>query len=175
MKRNLLSIITLALVIVNIALTVFLLFTVIPANKKTTALVTDIASVMNLELYGADGSTTGGPAVNVADTVTYDIADQMTISLRHGSDEKDHYAICSVTLAMDSKHDDYANYGSDEQLKTMESMIKNAIIDSVGSLSYDEAQVMSSAEISQMVLEKVQEIYGSDFIYKIVFRDIMFQ
>lgn len=175
MKRNLLAIITLALVIINIALTVFLLVTVIPANKKTTALVTDIASVMNLELYGADGSTTGGPAVNVADTVTYDIEDQMTISLKRGSDEKDHYAICSVSLAMDSTHEDYATYGSAEQLKTMESMIKNAIIDSVGSLTYEEAQVMSSTEISLMVLEKVQELYGSDFIYKVVFRDIMFQ
>ena len=175
MRKSLLSIITLALVVINIALTIFMLFTVVPANKKTTALVTDIASAMNLELYGADGQTAENELVSVADTVTYDIADKMTISLKKGEDEKDHYAICSVSLAMNSKHEDFSAYGSAENLATMESMIKNAIIDAIGSLTIDEAQVMGTAEIQQRVLEKVQEVYGSEFIYKIVFRDIMFQ
>lgn len=175
MKKNLLSIITLALVVINIALTVFMLFTVVPANKRVTSLVTDIASAMNLELYGADGASAEAATVSVADTVTYDIADQMTISLKRGDDEKDHYALCSVSLCMDSKHDDYGKYGSAEQLGTMESMIKNAIIDAVGSLTYEETQVMGTSQIQELVLEKIQELYGSDFVYKVVFRDIMFQ
>lgn len=175
MKKNLLSIITLALVIINIALTVFMLFNVVPANKRVTSLVTDIASAMNLELNGADGTTAENAVVPVADTVTYDIEDKMTISLKRGSDDKDHYALCSVSLCMNSKHEDYATYGTAEQLKTMESMIKNAIIDAVGSLSYEETQVMGTSQIQDLVLEKIQELYGSEFIYKVVFRDIMFQ
>lgn len=174
MKKNLLSIITLALVVVNIVMTAVMMFTIIPANKKTITLVGDIASVMNLEL--TDPVLAGAAAeqvVSVEDTVTYDIADQMTIGLRKGEDGSDHYAVVSVSLCMDSKSEDYKTYGADVANK--ESMIKNEINDAIGSLTYDEAQAMTTSEIQQAVLEKVQQMYGSTFIYKVVFRDIMFQ
>jgi len=173
MRKNLLSIITLALVVVNIVMTAFMMFTIIPANKKTIALVGDVAAVMNLEL--TDPVLAGAAAeqvVSVEDTETYDIADQMTISLRKGEDGKDHYAIVSVSLCMNTKADGYKTYGSD--VSTKESMIKNEINDAIGSLTYDEAQAMTAAEIQELVLKKVQAMYSSDFIYKIVFRDIMF-
>ena len=173
MKKNLFSIITLALVVVNIVMTAVMMFTIIPANKKTITLVGDIASVMNLEL--SDPVLAGAAAeqtVSVEDTVTYDIADQMTISLRKGEDGKDHYAIVSVSLCMDSKNADYKTYGAD--IGNKESMIKNEINDAIGSLTYDEAQAMTTAEIQEAVLTKVQAMYGSNFIYKVVFRDIMF-
>ena len=50
MKRNLLSIIILALLVVNIVMTAVMMFTIVPANKKTISLVGDIASAMKLEL-----------------------------------------------------------------------------------------------------------------------------
>lgn len=173
MKKNLLSIIILALVIVNIVMNAIMMFTIIPANKKAITLVTDVAAVMNLEL--TDPVLAGAAAeqvVNVEDTETYDIPDQMTISLRKGEDGKDHYAILSVSLCMNTKSDGYKTYGAD--IATKESMIRNEINDAIGSLTYDEAQAMSASEIQDIVLKKVQAMYGSDFIYKVVFRDIMF-
>ncbi len=172
MRKNLLSIIILALLVVNIVMTAFMMITVIPANKKTIALVGDVAAAMNLEL--SDPSIMASSTVNVSveDTVTYDIADQMTISLRRGDDGKDHYAIVSVSLCMDSKHADYGTYGSD--LASKESMIKNEINDAIGQLTYDECLAMTTSEIQNLVLKKIQTMYSSDFVYKIVFRDIMF-
>lgn len=173
MKRNLLSVIILALTVVNIAMTAFMMFTVIPANKKTIALVGDVASAMQLELSDPNLVAGAEQAVSVEDTVTYDIVDQMTISLRRGEDGKDHYAILSVSLCMNSKSDDYKTYGAD--IASKESMIKNEVNEAIGSLTYDECQAMTTAEIQSAVLQKVQTMYGSDFIYKIVFRDIIFQ
>lgn len=42
MKKNILSIVILALVIVNLVLTGIMMFSIVPASKKTNALVTQI-------------------------------------------------------------------------------------------------------------------------------------
>jgi len=174
MRKNLLSVIILALVVVNIVMTAFMMFTVIPANKKTMTLVGNVASAMQLELTDPNlAGTVEEQAVSVEDTQTYDIEDQMTISLRRGDEDKDHYAVVSVSLCMNTKSEDFKLYGEDVANK--ESMIKNEINDAIGSLTYEESQAMTTAEIQDLVLENVQKMYGSDFIYKVVFRDIMFQ
>ena len=52
MKKNLLSVVILALLVVNLILTGIMMFSCVSANKKTAALVNDIASVLDLELTG---------------------------------------------------------------------------------------------------------------------------
>ena len=51
MKKNLLTIIILALLVVNVVLTGIMMFSVTGAMNKTSALVTDISTALNLELY----------------------------------------------------------------------------------------------------------------------------
>ena len=60
MKKNLLSILILALLIVNIALTAVMMVSVIGTNSKTGELVSSIAAVMNLEYYDPDGEASNG-------------------------------------------------------------------------------------------------------------------
>jgi flagellar FliL protein len=50
MKKNLLTILILALMIVNVALSVITMISVTGTNKKTAALVDTIATVLNLEI-----------------------------------------------------------------------------------------------------------------------------
>ena len=45
MKRNLLSVLILALLVVNIVLTAVLMFSVVGTNNKVAALVTDIGTI----------------------------------------------------------------------------------------------------------------------------------
>ena len=56
MKKNLLSVIILALLIVNLALTGIMMFSTVTANKKTVALVNQIASILNLEVKAPEGA-----------------------------------------------------------------------------------------------------------------------
>ena len=172
MRKNLLSVIIIALLVVNIVMTAFMMFTVIPANKKTVALVGDVAAAMNLELSDPSIMTASTVGVAIEDTITYDIADEMTILLRRGEDGKDHYAIVSVTLYMDGKSDDYKKYGEDVANK--ESMIKDEINKAMGSLTIEECQAMTTDEIQDIVLKRIQTMYGSAFIYKVGFRSVMF-
>ena len=78
MKKNLISILILALLIVNIVLTAIMMFSVTSTNSKTAALVTDIASAISLDI---EGMRSGASAVPLENTVTYTIAD-MTILLK---------------------------------------------------------------------------------------------
>ena len=172
MRKNLLSVIIIALLVVNIVMTAFMMFTVIPANKKTVALVGDVAAAMNLEL--SDPSIMAGATVGVSveDTVTYDIADQMTISLRRGDDGKDHYAMCSVSFSINTQHEDYKTY--QPMLAAKESKIKSEIIEVVGQYTKEEAQANVHG-IEEAILAKVQAMFDSTFVYEAYFRDIKFQ
>ena len=80
MKKGLISIITLALLLVNIILTAIMMFNVTSTNKKVADLVGNIATVMNLELTPPGG---GEEKVEIspADTEIYSIADSMTLAL----------------------------------------------------------------------------------------------
>ena len=57
MKKNLMSVVILALLVVNLILTGIMMFSCVSANKKTAALVNDIASVLDLELTGGGSNT----------------------------------------------------------------------------------------------------------------------
>lgn len=172
MKKNMMSIIILALLVVNIALTAVMMFSVVPAANRTNKIVKDVAAVMNLEL----SSTMGGSdaEVPIEDTLTYEIADKMTIPLRKGADEKDHCAVVSISLAMNTKNEDYEKFGSQESMLERESLIKNEINEVVGSYTLEEAQTNTQA-VQTAILDRIQNLFGSKFIYKVVFRDVIFQ
>ena len=98
MKKNLMSVLILALLIVNIVLTVITMVSVTSTNKKTASVVNSIATVLNLEL-NTSGDDTAEKEVSIDDTAVYNIEDSMTIPLRKGEDGKEHYALVSVSLA----------------------------------------------------------------------------
>lgn len=173
MKKNLISIVILALLVVNLVLTAIMMFGVLSTNKKTAALVGKIASAISLDL---GESAEGGEAVkqvSIEDTVTYTIAD-MTIPLKKSApagdgeaedkDNKDHYALISVTICMDSKSKDYKTYG--EEIATREDLIKGQINEAVSQYTIEEIQA-DSRLIKDEILKKIQALFNSDFIFDI--------
>ena len=170
MKKNLISVIILALLIVNIALTAVMLFSVTSTNKATAELVMRISGAMDMELSSADG-TAFKPTVPIENVASYDIADTMTIRLKQGDDGVEHYIMIAVTFSMDKEHEDYKTYG--ETLTDKESLIKSEIISVVGQYTMVEAQA-DEAGLKQAILERIQTMFGSDFIYKVDFRDVKY-
>lgn len=170
MKKNLMSVIILALLIVNIALTAVMLFSVTSTNKATADLIARISGAMDMELSSADGSTFK-PAVPIENIASYDIADTMTIRLKQDEDGGEHYIMVAVTLSMDTEHEDYKTYG--ETLGDRESLIKSEIISVVGGYTMDEAQADEEA-LKQAILERIQNMFGSDFVFKVDFRDVKY-
>lgn len=172
MKKNLLSVVILALLVVNLILTGIMMFSCVSANKKTAALVNDIASVLDLELTGGGSNTEEVAAVSVADTEIYNIADAMTVALRPSEDGKEHYCMCEVSFSMNKTHEDYEIMSP--MVATQESKIRSIIIGVIGGYTKEEAQANQKA-IESAILEQVQQMFGSNFIYEAYFRDVKFQ
>lgn len=174
MKKNLISILILALLVVNLVLTAIMMFSVTSSVKKTSALVTNIASILNIELSGNNNTGTEvQQEVSILDAEAYNIADELTIPLKKGvGEEKTHYCLLSVSFYMNTKHEDYESLS--QKVPQFESALKNIIIDVVGSYTMDEAQ--SNQEVlKEEILKEVQNTFGSTFIYKVAFGKIMFQ
>ena len=174
MKKNLMSVIILALLVVNLVLTGIIMFSTVSANRKTIALVDDIAAILNLELEStASGEEAAEEQMVLPEnSEVYDIADAMTVALKSSGDGKDHFAMCSVSFSINKQHDDYKTY--QPMLAAKESKIKSEIIEVVGSYTKEEAQADVHVMENQ-ILKKVQEMFDSDFVYEAYFRDIKFQ
>lgn len=171
MKKNLISILILALLVVNVALTAVMMFSFTSANKKTSALVTNIATVLNLELEGDKGAEEDA-TVQMADAVSYDIPDKLTVPLKVGVDGKQHYCLVSVSFLMNSKHEDYATLS--ETFTGNSSYNKSMIVEIFGGHTLEEAQTNPEA-LKAEILKAFQNEYNSTFIYKVAFSDIMYQ
>ena len=161
MKRNLLSIIILALLVVNIVLSAIMMVSVASASRKTASLVSDISALVGIEINGlpqSDLATT----VSMADTAVYNVEGELTIPLKKGEDEADHYAVGSVSLSLATKNKDYKNYS--ETMSEMDGIIKDIVFAVMGNYTVDEARNNSEA-IKAEILAKLQERFDSTFIY----------
>jgi len=169
MKRNLLSIIILALLVVNIVLSAIMMISVSSASRKTAALVADISTIIGLEINGLPQSDAAA-SVSMADTAFYNITDELTIPLKTGEDGASHFAVGNVSLSMNSKHKDYATYSESITNGDMDGVIKDIIFAVIGNYTMDEAKSSAGSEqIKTEILTKIQERFGSDFIYGVSF------
>ena len=110
--------------------------------------------------------------VSLKNTALYNIADSMTIPLKMGEDEKLHYIVVQVSLSLNKKSKDFKTYGEGD-LSGTEAMIQSAIIDVFGQYTVDEARDNQEA-VKKAILQRLQAIYDSDFIYNVSFRDIKY-
>ena len=117
------------------------------------------------------GTLERGRALPEADVVTYDIAD-LTIPLEStDGDTANHVAVITVTFSMNSKDKDYKAYGD---LSTRESLIKGEINDVVSSYTLEDIKV-SSSEVEQQILERVQKMFDSKFIFNVTLSSALYQ
>ena len=167
MKRNLLSIIVIALLVVNIVLSAIMMVSVSSASRKTASLVSDIATLVGLEINGLPVSDVGTTNVTMADTAVYNITDEMTIPLKNGEDGQSHYAVGTVSLSLNKNHEDYKTY-NEETLATSEGIIKDIIFSVLGNYTREEAQ-SNSEQIKSEMLQRLNERFDSEVIYGVSF------
>jgi flagellar FliL protein len=180
MKKNLLSVLILALLIVNIALTAIMMVNVTSTNAKTAELVTSIATVMNLELYNPGGVSTA--EVSLDATESYDMDELMfplaasTVVNDDGTtsvSSKQNYIMFSMSLLQNTESEDYKKYGGADNIAAKESVIKDTVNSIVGSHTLEECQT-DFESIREEILKGVQQLFGSDFIYKIAISGVKY-
>ena len=71
MKKNIFSVIITVLTVVNVVLTAIMFFIMVPTFNKTNNLITQVASVLNLELDG-DSDAKGDADYKISDLACKD-------------------------------------------------------------------------------------------------------
>lgn len=171
MKRNLLSIVILVLLLVNTILTVVLMVSVVGTAKKTSNLIDGISEALSLEMEAqVDPSEVAN--IPMTDIAVYTLPDSMTIPLKDGGDGASHYCLMECSFSINTQSEGYTTYGSD--LSAQQSLIKDEIYSVVSKYTYDEAKT-SQEQMKQEILERVQAMYDSDFIFNVSFGQFLFQ
>ena len=168
MKKNLLTVLILALLIVNIVLTSIMMFSVMSTNRKTADLVTNIATALNLELT-VPGQEEVEP-ISLENTQVYAIEEVLTIPLKSDG-EKTTYMLFKIAFSMNTEHDDYRTYG--ETIAERKSLIEDTVRTVV--MSHTEIECRNDIEgLKAEILKSVQDLFQSDFIYNVAINDVKF-
>lgn len=170
MKKNLITVITLALVVVNLVLTVILTITILPETKKANELITKVCSAIDLDLES--GSATSNANIPIDQIDVYDIEDQQTINLKSSGDGKDHFAMITVSISMDKKNKDYKDLQPEVENKV--ELIKGEINNIVSQYTIEEIKDNQSA-VQNEILKDLQKMFGSDFIVAVGFPTAQYQ
>lgn len=172
MKKNLMSVIILALVLANLILTAVLAFTIIPQTKKSNELIDQVCAAINIELEG--GQNKDSSAIPIEDVEVFNITDSFTVNLASSGDGKKHLAVFSVGLSMNTKSEGYKTYGGAEGLTEKETIIRSEINSIVSSYTLDEFNAESQKAVKAEILEAMQDMFGGqDFIVAVNFSSVM--
>ena len=170
MKKNLITVITLALVVVNLVLTVILTITILPETQKANELITKVCSAIDLDLES--GSATSNANIPIDQIEVYNIDDEQTINLKQDGDGKDHFAMITVSISMDTKNSDYKDLKPQDEEKL--NLIKGDINNIVSQYTIDEIKNNQSA-VQDEILKDLQKMFGSDFIVAVGFPTAQYQ
>lgn len=172
MKKNLMSVIILALVLANLILTAVLAFTIIPQTKKSNELIDQVCAAINIELEG--GQNKDSSAIPIEDVEVYNITDSFTVNLASSGDGKKHLAVFSVGLSMNTKSEGYETYGGADGLTEKETIIRSEINSIVSSYTLDEFNADGQKAVKAEILEAMQDMFGGqDFIVAVNFSSVM--
>ncbi len=170
MKKNLMSVIILALVLVNLVLTAVLVFTIVPQTQKSNKLIDQVCNAINLELESADSSEL---IVPIEDIEVYNIEDKFTVNLKADGDGKDHVAYFSVGFSLNTKSEGYESIKV-EGITEKETLIKDKIYVIVQQYTLDEFRNDNNA-VKDEILEAMQDMFGSDFVVGVSFSGVQTQ
>jgi flagellar FliL protein len=168
MKKNILTIIIMAIALINTILTAVLIFVIVPTSNKTNQLVTKVASIVDLELESPEEAEAD---IAVSDIVVHELADKLTINLK-STDDQPHYALVIVSLSVNSKHEDTATLES--KIDENKNEIKEIVTEEFGKYTMDEVKPNKNT-IKEQVLKRIQEHFQSDFIINVSFGNIILQ
>ena len=171
MKKNLISVVILALCIVNLVLNVVIIFVAMPSATKTNALITEIASVLDLEL---EADSAAKPEVDLENIETYSLTEPKIINLKKDDSGKDHFVQANVTLSIDGGADEYKALS--EKLPSLEGAIEDDVRVVVASYTYEEITTIEIQDKAKAeILKKVQERFGTEAIYSVDFSEFKYQ
>ena len=172
MKKNLMSVLILALVLVNLVLTAILTITILPQTKKSNELINQVCSAINLELQS--GEVTDVSQIPVDQLATYSLGTEFMVNLKDSGDGKQHIAQLSVSIYMDNENNENKTYGTEAKHSDQQNLIENEINRTVNEYTIDD-MTNNQQGVQDAITKNLQKLYNSDFIVGVGFTKITCQ
>lgn len=168
MKKNLITVLILAISIINLVFNIILFFVFMPSVAKTNKLIGDISEVLDLELASQSASSAG--QVDVNNLVEFKLEEGSPINLASNGDDDLHALKYGITIKMDKTAKDYEKINT--TLSTSTSYIYDITRDVVGQYTYEQViDVNVRKEIKEKLLVEFKEYFNTECIYSVEFYD----
>ena len=148
MKKSMLNVIILALVLVNLVLTVILTFSLVSTNKKTNSLINKVAQIIDLDVAGGVKNN-----------------DSTDIIVSYVDNGKTRYAVLSVSVGLNSKAKDYSTVSTsvDNGMK----VLVNKITNEANKYTYSTISANKSTMETDL-LKEFQELFKTETIQSVL-------
>ncbi|MBQ8085448.1 MAG: flagellar basal body-associated FliL family protein [Lachnospiraceae bacterium] len=166
MRKNLITVIILAICIINLVFNILLVFVFMPSANKTNKLITDIAEVLDLEI--ASQSSGDGSGFDVSNLAAFELEQGNPINLASDGSDKIHALQYGITINLDSTAGDYQKVL--ETLQASTSLIYDMTRDIIANYTYDQViDVEVQRQIKEQILQKLKETFNTECIYSVSF------
>lgn len=172
MKKNLISVIILALVIANFVLTALLVFTILPETKKANQLIESVCSAIDLDLNSGAASGLSNVPIDQVDDFPLNGGKTMTISFKTDDNGTAHYLVAAISLSLNKESDVYKDKNFD--ITTKENLIKAEVNTIVGQYTMDAFNADKQAVYDE-ILSSLQDMLGADYIVGVNFTSSLTQ
>ena len=152
MKKNLITVVILAISIINLVFNILLVFVFMPSTSKTNKLITDIAEVLDIE--------------NLAH---YQLEQGNPINLKNDGSGDLHVVQYGLTINMDKTASDYSKVSANIEAST--AMIYDMARNIIGSYTYTEVidGETTTNKIKEELLKQLKETFNTECIYSVSF------
>lgn len=172
MKKNMLTIVVIALCFINLVLSAVMVFTVIPTANKTNEMISLVMGMIELEKQPQGGSTENQVPIENLEVVNYTTV--LTINLKSvEGQKKDPFAVMDgFTVYLNKKEDGYSSLKAN--IESYEDTISEVITNTFAVYTRDEVQNNRDL-IKQEVLKNLQERFGNMVIADVSFKNLRLQ
>lgn len=158
MKKNMLTIIVIAVCVINMALTSIMMFVMMPAFSNMNNVISQVASILNLEL---ESENSDEPSYSIQDieikAVTFDAdGNSQTINLSPSGDGQSHFGIISgVKFEVNKNAEDYSDVI--DVIDNKPSILLDVVKEVIASFTSD---TITEAAVKEQSLARISDKLG---------------
>ena len=163
MKKNILTVVIMAATVINLVLTIVLVFSVMPAVNKTSNLIDKVASVIDLEIEDKSQDEEYTMADLEPLSMAYEGKQTWNLAMAEGSDEKHYIQLEGITLSLNTKAEDFEDIKT--QISTNDVYARDLVKKTITSYSIDN---FDQAKACKECAKKLQEMYDTKAIVEVI-------
>ena len=165
MRKNLITVIILAISIINLVFNILLVFVFMPSATKTNKLITSISEIIDLEI--ASEKEKNG-TIDVNQLTAFELEQGNPINLADDGSGDIHVVQYGLTINLDKTASDYST--TQKNLTDSTALIYDTVRSIVGKYTYTQCtDVAIQEQIKQEILQSLRDTFNTNSIYSVVF------